>query len=411
MFCKTIFKQTLNQNWKLWMIFTIIPTIMSMLIITVYDPKMVQGMMNMIQNVPGVGDILGDRIETMSSLLAMLGENFYMLPGYILPLIYVIMTANSLIASQVDRGSMAYILSTPIKRTKVVRTQAFYLITAIFCTFLVITTFGFVAVQAKHNALWGQAYTADVKAASTVLNFDNDTVANDLTLILNNQDAVRAGAKARGIDDDVYIVYLGLKMSAAEESAAPTEQAKEMQEKLMSGIVAAADALDMEAADLTTDMSKIKGNSHAMAAAVKASGLPQELFTAFINRQLATDEITFDKGVDFSVKGYLMINLGAFLMFFAISSISFLFSCVFNLTKNSLALGAGIPIAFFIFHLMSQFGSSLENLKYLSLNTLFAAHEIVIDGVYIPQFIALAVIGSVLYLVGIKVFKEKDLPL
>lgn len=36
-----------------------------------------------------------------------------------------------LVASQVDKGSIAYLLSTPIKRTTVVRTQALYLITAI----------------------------------------------------------------------------------------------------------------------------------------------------------------------------------------------------------------------------------------------------------------------------------------
>ncbi len=49
-----------------------------------------------------------------------------MLPTFVL----VIITANSLIAAQVDKGSMAYILSTPTKRSAVAATQALYMIFA-----------------------------------------------------------------------------------------------------------------------------------------------------------------------------------------------------------------------------------------------------------------------------------------
>jgi ABC-2 type transport system permease protein len=142
-----------------------------------------------------------------------------------------------------------------------------------------------------------------------------------------------------------------------------------------------------------------------------ASEMPEEMFIAIINQQLANDEITLDNGIDFKVVDYLLLNLGAFLLMFATAGISFLFSCVFNLSKNSLMLGAGIPVAFFIFQIMSQDGSSLGKFKYISLNTLFAPGEITGGGTFIPQFIALAVLGTVLYTVGIKVFKEKDLPL
>ena len=44
--------------------------------------------------------------------------------------VFVIIAANSLIAAQVDKGSMAYILSTPVKRSSVAATQAVYLIAA-----------------------------------------------------------------------------------------------------------------------------------------------------------------------------------------------------------------------------------------------------------------------------------------
>jgi len=118
-----------------------------------------------------------------------------------------------------------------------------------------------------------------------------------------------------------------------------------------------------------------------------------------------------DKGLNFVLKDYVMLNLGAFLLMFAIGGISFLFSCVFNLSKNSLALGAGIPIAFLIFQIMAKASSSLESFKYLSLNSLFVPADITGGGTYWPQFAVLAVFGLVLYALGIKVFKEKDLPL
>lgn len=53
--------------------------------------------------------------------------------------IYIIITGNKLLANQVDRGSMAYILSAPIRRTTVVTTQAIYFIGSLAATFLTTT--------------------------------------------------------------------------------------------------------------------------------------------------------------------------------------------------------------------------------------------------------------------------------
>lgn len=463
MFSRTIFKQTLKSNYKLWVIFTAVMALMSAIVIAVYDSKMITSIMDMVKDMPGIANMVGDRIGGMTSLLGMLGESFYTMQGIILTLIFVIMTANSLVASQVDRGSMAYILSTPIKRTKVIRTQALYLISSVLCMYLVVTLVGLASVQLFHQGLWGTSYTADVKAAADVLEKDSKTVSGDLGLILGNDEALKAGAKARDIETDVYSAYLNMKLmdSAYEaaagvlgtdveevrkapalirgnqealeaaakimkmepamyglvlsqtitQSAAFTNQASEMQTKLLSGITAAAEELDVPVSDLASSMGRIKENPKAMSAAVEASGMPEAMFVGVINYQLAADEAALDKGLNFVLKDYVMLNLGAFLLMFAIGGISFLFSCVFNLSKNSLALGAGIPIAFLIFQIMAKASSSLESFKYLSLNSLFVPADITGGGTYWPQFAVLAVFGLVLYALGIKVFKEKDLPL
>ena len=119
----------------------------------------------------------------------------------------------------------------------------------------------------------------------------------------------------------------------------------------------------------------------------------------------------FQGDIDVSITDLLLLNLGLFLLMFAISSISFLFSCIFNLSKNSLALGAGIPIAFFLFQIMSKVDESLEGFKYLTLNSLFDTDAILNGSSYLMQFITLAAVGVVLYGIGMRIFMEKDLPL
>mgnify|MGYP000875681976 CR=1 FL=1 len=261
MFNKTIFKQTVKENLKLWLIITLLMSVFCALLIAVFEPETISNLSDIIKGTPL------ENILEQETFLGMIAKTFYSIHGVILPLIFIIITANSLIASQVDRGSMAYLLSTPIKRSAVVGTQAAYLITSILVMVIIVTIIGLFSIHI----------------------FQGDTDVN------------------------------------------------------------------------TTD--------------------------------------------------YLLLNVGLFLLMFAISSVSFLFSCTFNLSKNSLALGAGIPLAFFLFKLMAQVDDSLEGFKYLSLNSLYDTNAILDGGSYLAQFTALTIVGIVLYVTGMRIFTEKDLPL
>lgn len=75
------------------------------------------------------------------------GSIFYKLAGLLLPIIYMIMASNNLVAGQVDSGSMAYVLSTSTKRSTVVFTQAVYLIGSLFCMFCMTTATGCVCLS------------------------------------------------------------------------------------------------------------------------------------------------------------------------------------------------------------------------------------------------------------------------
>ena len=394
MFNKTIFKHTFKSNLKIWLIITLVLSVMNGVMIAVFEPSTINSITNMVKDTP-LSSLLAD-----TSFLGMLAQTFYSIHGVILPLIYIIIVANNLIVSQVDRGSMAYILSTPIKRIEVVITQAIYFITSLFMMILISTVVGLFTIQAFHGGVWGVSYTEDVEAASKVLNMDKEDVNNDLNLILNNEEALKEGAKARSIDEDVYKAYLNLKIT-------------------QNSYKKASEIMDIDEEKISEDPSIIKENKEALEAGAKVMDISKEEYGAYIDQIVAqklsqSSEIQdkIFKGISEASKVLdVMLNVGLFLLMFATSGVSFMFSCIFNLSKNYMAFGAGIPVAFFLFDMMTQVSADLEFVKYFTINTLFDTEAIISGGDYMIQFIALGSLGIVLYAIGMYIFKRKDLPL
>lgn len=118
----------------------------------------------------------------------------------------------------------------------------------------------------------------------------------------------------------------------------------------------------------------------------------------------------------------LIINLGAFLVLFAMSGINFFTSCWFDRSKKSMAIGGGLSMFFLVATMLGLFGSevlpsvirisALNNFNYVSIISLFDVVN-VIDGGYmwIWKLAILLAIGLVGYIVGSIKFKKKDLPL
>ena len=117
-----------------------------------------------------------------------------------------------------------------------------------------------------------------------------------------------------------------------------------------------------------------------------------------------------------------LINLGAFLVLFAMSGINFFTSCIFDRSKRSMAIGGGLSIFFLVATMLGLFGSkvipsvvrikALNNFNYVSIISLFNVVNI-LDGKagFIPGLIILLVIGLAGYIAGSIIFKKKDLPL
>lgn len=118
----------------------------------------------------------------------------------------------------------------------------------------------------------------------------------------------------------------------------------------------------------------------------------------------------------------ILLNVGAFLVLFALSGLCFFTSCIFDRSKRSMAIGGGLSIFALVAAMLGLFGSPvipsvvrldvLNNFNYATIISLFDVISI-IDGTsaFIIKFVILAVCGIVGYIAGSLRFTKKDLPL
>lgn len=154
---KPLFMQALKANWLLWLLLSLGTATIFIVINVVVCSREIFTNVNMDRVSVYVVDeglswlqILGlleqmgfslSRIEVMSriDLNSVISDLVYKIAGGILPMIYVMIVSNNLLASQVSSGSMAYVLSTPTSRRTVVRTSYLYLFASLLAMYLVIT--------------------------------------------------------------------------------------------------------------------------------------------------------------------------------------------------------------------------------------------------------------------------------
>ena len=120
MLSKPLMKHTLKENIKFWAIIT---GILSLMLIVLFSIASGSGDNN-----------------------AMILGQFYTMFASLLPLIFIVTRSNRLMAAQVDNGSMAFLMSTPIKRKTVLTTYAIFIIGSVFAMYLVLTIVGLIVL-------------------------------------------------------------------------------------------------------------------------------------------------------------------------------------------------------------------------------------------------------------------------
>ncbi len=126
--------------------------------------------------------------------------------------------------------------------------------------------------------------------------------------------------------------------------------------------------------------------------------------------------------VELTCAKLILLNVGAFLVLFALSGLCFFTSCVFDRSKRSMAIGGGLSIFALVAAMLGLFGSpvipsvvrleALNSFNYVTVISLFDVISI-IDGTnsFIWKLIVLAMLGLLGYVVGSIRFTKKDLPL
>lgn len=114
---------------------------------------------------------------------------------------------------------------------------------------------------------------------------------------------------------------------------------------------------------------------------------------------------------DLEISTFLMLNIGVFCLHVCISGICFLASCCSSDTKISLAIGAGLPILFYVIYILEAF-SDTGILKFLTIFSLFNAEQIAAGSIHVRWSLpVLAFLGILLHSAGVRLFRNRDLPL
>ena len=259
-----LLKRTIKANYKILIIFASVLTMYFSIIITMFDPATQDSLKEMMKILPKELISAFGFAFSETSLTGFMSSYLYGMLMLVFPMIYEIIVSINLVAKYVDKGSMAYLISTPNTRVKVVLTQMFFMLGSL------------------------------------------------LVLI-------------------AYITGLGIAISEA--------------------------------------------------------AFPGEL----------------------DIPKFLLLNAGALLIHFSISSIAFFASCVFSEKRNVTAVASGIPIAFFIIQMLANVGGDLKFLENFTIFSLFDTNAIINgDSVLLP-FMVLIIITAVLYSGGIAIFHKKDL--
>ncbi|UJF15985.1 ABC transporter permease [Jeotgalibaca sp. MA1X17-3] len=489
MFSKPIFKQSIQANWKLWAIITIVAsTILSGFIMN-YDAA---GYASIAAAAKGTA--FSNFLSSMTSLLGSL-ENFYKLIAVILGIVYVVFTANNLVVNEVDSGSMAYTLSTPIKRSSVIFTKSLYLILSVVLMYMIISLSGLGASQLQYNNVTGYAITDDIKAASETLNQKERYLSERLYLIQDDDQAMREAAAARDMDTDAYSIYLrnvidtnsyekaaniitdergdtyendddmedeDIEITTKELIENPTmilasndalvagarvqgisvneyrqlimdeiemleaegkdteEQESQLEvvvtenntERLLKTVIeSSAMALNISSDQINGNLTLIK-NSTALKASIEATGLTEKQIITMANQAMVSAARSVDTALEFDIETYFWLSLGLLTLILVMSSISFFTSTLFNRTGLSLAIGGGIPFAFFLITMIQQLmEDSTSALEYLTITSLFDTDAILAGGEFGWGLAALGIIAIVLYTASNVIFIKKDLPL
>ncbi len=148
MFNATLYKREMKGSLKMLIIFAAIISMYVAIIISMFDPEMMETLDSFYEVMPELMASVG----MSAGATSLIGFMISYLYGFILlifPMLFCILRGNSLIAKYADNNSMVTLLSAPIKRRTIATTQLLVLISGVLL--LIVYTSGLEIVIAEIN--------------------------------------------------------------------------------------------------------------------------------------------------------------------------------------------------------------------------------------------------------------------
>ena len=128
---KTLILKEIKANYKIFIIFALIISMYGSIIVAMYDPELGKSLNMMAESMPQLFAAFG----MQNPGLTMMDFIINYLYGFILiviPFVFVVIMSYRLIARYIDKGSMAYLLTTGLSRIQVILSELIVFIIGVF---------------------------------------------------------------------------------------------------------------------------------------------------------------------------------------------------------------------------------------------------------------------------------------
>lgn len=139
----TLYKRGIQGSWKILLVFAVVITMYFTIIISMFDPALGSALNEFAKAMPELMAIVGMN-PASAELVSFMEAYLYGFIMLVFPMLFCILSANKLIVRHIDRGSMTYLLSAPIKRETVAFTQMKVMVTGLFALVFYATLLGII---------------------------------------------------------------------------------------------------------------------------------------------------------------------------------------------------------------------------------------------------------------------------
>jgi ABC-2 type transport system permease protein len=143
----SLFLYNIKKNRLMWLSILAVMFFYNLVILMMYDPDNIQALNAMLELFPKEMMQAIGFANFGTSMIEFIVGYIYGFLIYLFPMVLTVIINHRLVASMVDQGSMAYLLSTPHSRRSVIITQAIFSILAMALFFSVMSVVAIISAE------------------------------------------------------------------------------------------------------------------------------------------------------------------------------------------------------------------------------------------------------------------------